>query len=287
MFTPVQLSDALPLTCSRSGSCCHGNRVRLNPWELHQLAKATNLSVEDFQDRFTTEGGVFLRFEGKSMNRNRKACNLYLEDAGCSVHPSRPLACRLFPLGRVIQNNQATYMHPGKTFPCLSECSEVLDLPKMTVETYLSGQETAQFEQAQDGYLEIVQNLADIALGLLIETDLQTQATLVLAEWKKMSVEIPADLKSRITESWYRLLSAPPFDEPCDDLAGFLQQHNQLIEETAEAQMNAFRNVDEVFSFTNEMMAMALLMAHSIGAEAEGLGDLWIAIASSELGIDE
>jgi hypothetical protein len=30
----LRLTDCLPLTCTRTGACCHGKMVWLNPWEL-------------------------------------------------------------------------------------------------------------------------------------------------------------------------------------------------------------------------------------------------------------
>jgi hypothetical protein len=36
--TRIALTDCLPLTCTRTGACCHGKMVWLNPWELARLA---------------------------------------------------------------------------------------------------------------------------------------------------------------------------------------------------------------------------------------------------------
>lgn len=279
-FTPLNRESSLPLTCSRSGSCCHGNRVRLNPWELRQLADAKGLSVGEFQKRFTTDGGIFLRFQGKSNSSGRKACNLYIDNAGCSVHPARPLACRLFPLGRVIQNGEATYMHPGKTFPCLSECPEVLELPQMKVGEYLSGQETAQFEQAQDAYLEVMQNLADIALTLLLETELvEHREFQVLATWKQLGNATLDLLSSKIGEDWLKRLLMPDLSIDPTDPQMFIQVHNERLLEQAQIWCDRLTNVEEIFEASNQMMAMALFMAHAVGADAVGLSEWWSEIA--------
>ena len=57
-------------------------------------------------------------------------------------------------------------MFEGTKFPCLAECPEVRDLNSMTVNNYLSGQETALFEKAVDAYLDMAQNIADIAFRI-------------------------------------------------------------------------------------------------------------------------
>jgi Fe-S-cluster containining protein len=281
IFTPLNRESILPLTCSRSGSCCHGNRVRLNPWELRLLADAKGLSVVEFQECFTTGGGIFLRFDGNTNLSGRKACNLYLDDSGCSVHPARPLACRLFPLGRVIQHGEATYMHPGADFPCLSECAEVLDLPKMSVANYLSGQETAQFEQAQDAYMEVMQNLADIALTLLLDTGLlEHDEFQVLATWKQLGNTTPELLSSKIGEACLKRLLQPNLSMDPLDPGNFIQAHNELLLQDAQILCDRLTSMEEVFDASNQMMAMALFMAHAVGADATGLSEWWVQIAT-------
>ena len=98
--TKLSLSDQLPLTCSRSGTCCHGKMVWLNPWELACLSEAKGLNPREFRDTFCEFGGIRLRFDGAMGWKNQKACSQYSEGVGCSVHMGRPLVCRLFPLGR-------------------------------------------------------------------------------------------------------------------------------------------------------------------------------------------
>ena len=40
--TKLHFNDLLPLTCSRKGTCCHGNQVLLNRWELFCLEHGIN-----------------------------------------------------------------------------------------------------------------------------------------------------------------------------------------------------------------------------------------------------
>ena len=62
--TKLTLTDNLPLTCSRSGTCCHGKTVKLNPWELACLAEAKGQTPRAFRDRYCDFGGIQLRFDG-------------------------------------------------------------------------------------------------------------------------------------------------------------------------------------------------------------------------------
>ena len=145
--TKLTLTDNLPLTCSRSGT-----------W------------VNDF-------GGIQLRFDGAPGWRQQPACSQYVPDFGCSAHAGRPLACRLYPLGRHRQSGELHYMHQGSEFPCVEGCPEVLDLPQVSVAAYIEGQGTKRFEVAQDEYLELMQKLADSAFALLLESGLANRVT--------------------------------------------------------------------------------------------------------------
>jgi Fe-S-cluster containining protein len=276
--TPLNLNESLPLTCSRKGTCCHGNLVFLNPWELVQLAKEKKISSKEFRDLFCEDGGIQLKFKGKQDVRGKSACNLYTDDFGCSVHKGRPLACRLFPIGRQIQSNEVQYVFQGTEFPCLNGCPEVLELPKLTVSKYLRGQETELFEQAQDEYLEVMQNLADIAFALLLDTELaESGDTNTLKNWRKMGAETPQQLMGRITPDWLDCLMVPEIDTNEPHL--FIQQHNEILQTKAQQEFGSLATIEALSSACIQIMALTLYLAKGIGANPSSLVELWIEIA--------
>ncbi len=280
VINTVNLLDQLPLTCSRKGTCCHGNQVFLNPWEIAQLANEKKLSVQEFIQHFTDFGGILLRFKGEKNTQGKSACNLYVENFGCSVHSSRPLACRLFPLGRQIQNEEVQYMYQGDKFPCLNGCPEVNELPKLTVQEYLKGQETSQFEQAQDSYLEVMQNLADVAFSLLLDTGLAASGDKVtLIEWKKLGDEIPDVLISTMGADFYQLLLQPSIEFQSITAIEFIEQHNELLQLTLQEKFGRITNISELSKASIQVMAMTLYLAKSIGADPKSLVEYWIDIA--------
>ena len=280
VINTVNLLDQLPLTCSRKGTCCHGNQVFLNPWEIAQLANEKKLSVQEFIQHFTDFGGILLRFKGEKNTQGKSACNLYVENFGCSVHSSRPLACRLFPLGRQIQNEEVQYMYQGDKFPCLNGCPEVNELPKLTVQEYLKGQETSQFEQAQDSYLEVMQNLADVAFSLLLDTGLAASGDkLTLIEWKKLGDEIPDVLISTMGADFYQLLLQPSIEFQSITAIEFIEQHNELLQLTLQEKFGRITNISELSKASIQVMAMTLYLAKSIGADPKTLVEYWIDIA--------
>jgi len=275
--TKLSLEDKLPLTCSRRGTCCHGNLVMLNPWELFCLAREKKVSPREFRDLYCESGGIRLRFDGKAGWQNKKACSQYIDNFGCSVHVGRPLACRLFPLGRQIQGEALSYMHQGEVFPCLDGCPEVADLEQMTVGEYLQGQQTESFENAQNEYLQLMQSLADIAFELLLDTGLaESGDTETLPLWRKMGNENPEVLANSIGSEWIDSLTIPEISVDADDPVLFAQKHNDVLLSKAQEQFGALQTMQEVHEASVLIMGVALHLARSLGAKPEILAEHWI-----------
>lgn len=247
-----------------------------------RLAVAKGISPEEFRKKHTRSAGIVLLFNGNPNHTGKPSCSLYADGLGCSVHPFRPLACRLFPLGRQIQNGTTQYMHEGLEFPCLKECPEVLGLPKLTVEEYLIGQETSAFEQAQDAYLEIMQNLADVAFELLLDTGLaESGDTQTLASWRKLGAMDAVALGEQIPAQWLDLLVIPDLQVQSEDVLNFVQGHQELLNTKIQELSETLSTLDAVREAAILMMALALFLSHSIGADSEGLSEHWIEIAKS------
>jgi hypothetical protein len=278
--TKLSLQDKLPLTCSRKGTCCHGNLVFINPWELVCLAKEKNITRREFKELYCDFGGIRLRFNGKEDTRNKPACSQYIENFGCSVHLGRPLACRLFPIGRQIQNEKAHYLFQGTEFPCLNGCSEVAELPLLSLGEYLKVQETDNFEKAQDVYLDLMQNLADIAFTLLLDTSLATSGDKeTLREWRKMGVELPEILAERISPEWLDSLMLPEINDDLEDPILFAQKHNDLLQTKAQKKIETLQTNQEFQQASILIMAVTLHLARAIGANPKSLSELWIETA--------
>lgn len=276
----LHLSDQLPLTCSRKGTCCFGNQVLINPWELAALANEKNISSRDFREQYCDLNGIRLLFNGVVGFKNQKSCSQYIESKGCSVHNGRPLACRLFPIGRQIQENKSTYFFQGTNFPCLNGCPEVTELPLLSVEDYLKGQNTQIFEEAQDAYLELVQNMADYAFILLLDTELAKSGdVLTLQTWRKLGSLSPDEITNYIPQEWIDLYTIPEFSFSKNTLSSFIQLHFESIESTIQLQLEQPLTIDQIRTKAIELMALALFAAHSIGASTKDLVEMWIETA--------
>tara|TARA_B110000503_G_scaffold142258_1_gene238465 strand:- start:1252 stop:2118 length:867 start_codon:yes stop_codon:yes gene_type:complete len=272
----------LPLTCTRSGTCCYGKVVNLNPWELLKLSKEKGITPREFRDLYCEFGGIRLRFNGKEDSKGQQSCSQYKDNFGCSVHLGRPLACRLFPLGRQIQNNETHYIYQGDAFPCLTDCAEVLELPQLSVGEYLKGQSANQYEKAQDEYLRVMQDIADIAFELLLDSGLAASGdkeTLLI--WREMGNDLPEVLTERIGKEWIDYLMIPPIPYELKEPVVFAQKHNEFLLAKAQEKFGMLKTFQEFHEGSILLMGVALHLARGLGAGQKSIAEHWIEIAKS------
>jgi uncharacterized protein len=278
--TILALTDSLPLTCTRAGTCCYGKMVWLNPWELARMAATKGLSPRAFRDRYCECGGIRLRFNGPSGWIGLAACSQYSPDCGCTVHAGRPLVCRLYPLGRQRQGEENHYIHRGTSFPCLEGCPEVIKLPHLTVADYLVGQDAKACEAAQDEYLELMQRLADGAFALLLESGLAASGDrLTLRLWRELGKEALEKLLSRLGPEWIDRLMLPDISGGLDDPIDFSNRHLDMLQSQAQASFGNPGDFAELRHASGIMMGLALHLGRGLGADPVVLSEHWIATA--------
>jgi Fe-S-cluster containining protein len=270
--TVLRAGDRLPLTCTRSGTCCHGKDIRITPWELALLAAARGLPAAEFLATSTSHGGTRLRMDGPAGWRGLPACGLYDSAAGCTVHGARPLACRLYPLGRELQAGAERWIHEGSRFPCLDGCPEVRDLPSLTVADYLAGQGVGPFTRVRDLYLEIAQDLADSALTLIHEGGLPAapRAAAVAAVRR-----CPDGAAARIAVlgPWAGLVGAPGLPADALDGEAWTGRHAGLLQRAA--QDEAASGPEQAAAVAGRLAAAALQFIDAVGGDAAQVGRRW------------
>ena len=84
--------SAFSYRCGACGRCCHNQVITLSPVDLIAIARASGLRTDAARARYTLRRGSLLRF------RDDGGCAA-LDGVRCAIHPGRPLACRLYPLG--------------------------------------------------------------------------------------------------------------------------------------------------------------------------------------------
>jgi len=126
--------------CTRCNSCCVDKRIQVNPYEIARLARNRGVSTAEARDTFTTaDSALRQREDGRC---------IFLGDQGCTVHADRPLVCRLFPLGRVIDAagkvHFVPYPDPLAAHGKFGQAGAVAD--------YLEAQGATAFIAAADAY---------------------------------------------------------------------------------------------------------------------------------------
>ena len=151
----MQRDAAFSYTCNRCKTCCRNKVIPLNPYEVLRLAQNQGLSMSEFIERRTAEGqGVALKF----LPPGEGGTCVFLGEEGCTVHPDRPLACRLYPLGRWtagpgIEAFARVELDPGSK-------GEFGD--KGTIADFLAGQGTEPYFAAAELYLYLYSKMSDI-----------------------------------------------------------------------------------------------------------------------------
>lgn len=266
MRTVLAPGDRLPLSCTREGTCCHGKDIRLTPWELAQLAMARGLSASAFRDAWCEDAGTRLRLAAPGW-RGLPACGQYAPGVGCTVHAARPLACRLYPLGREVQDGRERIIHEGVAFPCLDGCPGVAGLPHLTVAEYLAGQGAAAYAAVRDGYLEMAQDLAEAAIAPAREGGLED------GRWRevwRLAISNGPQAWPQVLGSWYDVVTTPALAAtlpPGEWLQGHAAALQVVAEEAAPAAACA------------RLFCAALLLYRGVGGEHAAAGRRWCAAA--------
>jgi Fe-S-cluster containining protein len=88
----LQRDSRFSYRCNACSRCCHNKAIPVGPYEILRLARRLGMTTTEFIKHNTEAGGTVLRTRAED-----RAC-IFLGAQGCSVHPDRPLVCRLYPL---------------------------------------------------------------------------------------------------------------------------------------------------------------------------------------------
>jgi Fe-S-cluster containining protein len=148
----LQRDSAFAYQCNGCSRCCHNKAIRVGPYEILRLARRLGITTTEFIARHTEAGGTMLRMR----EENNRAC-IFLDDKGCSVHPDRPLACRLYPLARWVDPDGC------ESFGHLTPHPETAGVygASGTVGHYLGQQGVAPFFEMGDRYGAVYQRMVD------------------------------------------------------------------------------------------------------------------------------
>lgn len=141
-------SSGFGYACAACGRCCQGKVIPVNPYEVLRIARHLGVTTTELLATHTANGGATLR-------QNERGDCVFFGERGCDVHPARPLACRLYPLGR--------YRAPDGT----ERFAEVIPHPESagryglagTVRDYLAAQGADAYIVQSDRYLALLRRM--------------------------------------------------------------------------------------------------------------------------------
>jgi len=141
--------------CHACNRCCRNKAIRVSPYEILRLARFLGISTTQFIENHTEAGGTVLR------PKENGDCG-FLGERGCSVHPDRPLACRVYPLARwVSPDGEESFGHLTP-----HPKTEGIYGTSGTVQDYLDHQQLAPFFAMSERYGKLYQRMVEM-LGKL------------------------------------------------------------------------------------------------------------------------
>ncbi|MGL5677911.1 MAG: YkgJ family cysteine cluster protein [Cellulosilyticaceae bacterium] len=101
-------------TCGCNGcyTCCHkvGDLVELTPFDAYEIVAHLGASFDDLLgDKLALQKNNKLMLPYLKMVGETEQCSFLNKEGRCSIHGQRPNICRLFPLGRVYENDGFKY----------------------------------------------------------------------------------------------------------------------------------------------------------------------------------
>ncbi len=110
-----QANDMVKLGCNDCKgchSCCEGmeDTIVLDPYDIYRLTRNLEMNFTQLmQGRIALHVEEGLILPHLAMSEETGACSFLNEEGRCSIHAHRPGICRLFPLGRIYENDGFSY----------------------------------------------------------------------------------------------------------------------------------------------------------------------------------
>ncbi len=140
--------------------CCRELELALTPYDVLRLRLATGLDSAELHERYIIEEltpeDTFPRFYLTMVDDGKASC-VFVNDAGCSIYPHRPGACRTYPLGRGTTREQGQI---SEQFVLLREphCKGFKEKTVQTAKSFMQSQELAPFNLLNDRLTAITQH---------------------------------------------------------------------------------------------------------------------------------
>lgn len=144
LYTAENLVKISCNDCKGCSQCCHdmGTSIVLDPYDIYELCKGVKTSaaalLQTGRIELNVEDGVIV--PNLRMDEETLSCSFLNNEGRCTIHDFRPGFCRLFPLGRVYDENSFKY------FNQIHECTYP-SKSKVKVKKWLGIPSLAEYER--------------------------------------------------------------------------------------------------------------------------------------------
>lgn len=126
--------------CAGCSSCCRGmgDSIILDPYDMYSMEQGLGVTFESLMEDKITLNVVDGIIQPNIKMQQGNDCCAFLNEAGrCSIHAFRPGFCRMFPLGRIYEEDTFRYFlqvhecaYPNKTKVKVKKWLEIPELGK-------------------------------------------------------------------------------------------------------------------------------------------------------------
>ncbi len=186
--------------CLGCHECCStvADTILLDPYDIYNLSKALNKTFAQMMEQeieIRMVDNVII--PNILMQEGTSSCKMLDKDGRCSIHTLRPGYCRLFPLGR-LYNDEGDFNYIIQVHEC--------DYPEKTdvkVSDWLGINDLGKYEQYVKDWHRVIKNLTDY----LSECD--NENTIAKFSWLpvRLFFEPPYDTNRDFYEQFYERLA--------------------------------------------------------------------------------
>ena len=181
--------------CEGCSKCCHnmGESIVLDPYDIYQFAKA-GITMEELMSRaveLNVADGVIL--PNLKMQEDGGKCYFLDENGRCSVHSNRPGICRLFPLGRIYDDNDFKY------FNQIYECPKK-NKTKVRIDKWLGIDNINKYHEYIVIWHYFLKDIQHILEGMQDEKQIKTTTMYLVKLFYLMPYEVNDDFYTQFTQ---------------------------------------------------------------------------------------
>ncbi|MBO5460909.1 MAG: YkgJ family cysteine cluster protein [Ruminococcus sp.] len=195
LYTSSDLAKLGCSDCAGCSDCCQGmgQSIILDPYDIYQLTKGLNCTFNELlQDKIELSVVDGLILPNLALKGESEVCGFLNEEGRCSIHAIRPGFCRLFPLGRIYEDNTFHY------FLQIHECKKE-NRTKVKISKWLGIPKLKQYEQFVTDWHYFLNNVEDNLKEMQDEQQIKNAAMGLV----KLFYLMPYDFERDFYEQFY------------------------------------------------------------------------------------